>query len=94
MPILFEWDAWKAARNRKKHSISFEEASSVFEDPLSLTTLDPLHSSPGDERFVIVGRSAKERLLVVVHSTSGETIRIISARRATNIERRQYEEAL
>ena len=93
MGISFEWHKTKAARNAKKHGVSFEEASTVFRDPLSVTIPDPIHSSPGQERLVLMGQSALGRLLVVVHSESGEVIRIISARRATRPERKQYEEA-
>ena len=91
MFLLFEWDRNKAQQNIKKHGISFEEATTVFGDPLSLTIRDPLHSI-GDERFVIIGYSYKYRLLVVVHSERGNRIRIISARRATRQERKTYEE--
>lgn len=58
MPLNFGWDEWKAKSNKKKHGISFEEASTVFADSLSLTIPDPLHSE-GEERFVIIGRSEK-----------------------------------
>ena len=91
MFLLFEWDRNKAQQNIKKHGISFEEATTVFGDPLSLTIRDPLHSID-DERFVIIGYSYKYRLLVVVHSERGNRIRIISARRATRQERKTYEE--
>ena len=90
--IVFEWDARKARANLGKHRVSFEEATSVFADPLGITIRDPAHSSPADERFVTVGCSAGGRSLVVVHSDRDETIRIISARIATKRERRQYEE--
>ena len=89
--MKFEWDGNKARRNLKKHKVSFEEAATVFGDPLSLTIEDPLHSK-GQERFVIIGESNQRRLLVVVHTEWGDTIRIISARLATPHERRDYEE--
>jgi uncharacterized protein len=91
MPLTIEWDDRKAELNRKKHGVTFEEASTVFADSLSLTIPDPLHSE-GEDRFVIVGRSEKQRVLVVVHTERGETIRLISARQATAHERRSYEE--
>ncbi|MGB2804745.1 MAG: BrnT family toxin [Candidatus Zixiibacteriota bacterium] len=91
MSLLFEWDRNKAQQNIKKHGISFEEATTVFGDPLSLTIRDPLHSID-DERFVVIGYSYKYRLLVVVHTERGNRIRIISARRATRQERKTYEE--
>ena len=91
MGLHFEWDAQKAAINKKKHGVSFEEASTVFGDPLSVTIDDPLHSV-GEERFVIIGRSYKQRTLVVVHAERGNNIRIISARLATSPEKRTYEE--
>ncbi len=91
MSIQFEWDERKAKQNKRKHKVSFEEAITVFADPLSLTIPDPLHSWD-EERFVTMGLSAKRRLLVVVHTDRGDTIRIISARRATRRERSEYEE--
>lgn len=91
MPLKFEWDERKAALNRKKHGVSFEEASTVFTDTLSLTIPDPLHSE-GEERFVIIGVSEEQRLLVVVHMERGNSIRLISARQATEHERKTYEE--
>jgi uncharacterized DUF497 family protein len=91
MRELFEWDNRKAFLNLKKHAISFEEAMTVFMDPLSLTIHDPLHSHI-EERFVIIGESLKKRLLVVVHTDSGNKLRIISARKASAKERIFYEE--
>ncbi|RMF86008.1 MAG: BrnT family toxin [Nitrospinota bacterium] len=91
MGLTFAWDEKKAAENWRKHRVSFEEAATVFGDPLSLTIPDPLHSV-GEERFVIIGRSYRHRTLVVVHIERGDTIRIISARLATRRERRTYEE--
>jgi len=91
MPLIFEWDEKKAKRNIRKHKVSFEEATTVFADPLSLTIPDPLHSEEED-RFVTMGMSIKGRLLVVVHTERGEAIRIISARPATRGEREAYEE--
>jgi len=91
MALSFEWDLNKAKANLAKHGVSFEEASTVFSDPLSLTIPDPAHSQLED-RFVILGHSCKGKLLVVVHTERGDNIRIISARRATRRERNAYEE--
>ena len=89
--IRFEWDARKAKSNAQKHGVSFEEAQSVFFDAQALLFEDPqpLHE---EERFVLLGLSAPLRLLVVVHALrDGDVIRIISARKATRLETRQYE---
>lgn len=92
MGMVFEWDSRKARSNQAKHGVSFEEAATVFGDLLSLTIPDPLHSGPSEERFITIGSSYLGRLLVVVHGDEGESIRIISARRATRRERKDYEE--
>jgi len=89
--MRFEWDSAKAARNLRKHGVSFEESVSVFYDPLAATGADPDHSED-EERFVTFGLSSAGRLLVVSHSERGEAIRIISARAAAPSERRIYEE--
>lgn len=90
--LLFEWDPSKNRKNIKIHSgISFDEASTVFKDTLSLTIFDTLHSEE-EERQIITGNSCKNRLLVIVHTEKRNKIRIISARKATKKERRQYEE--
>jgi uncharacterized DUF497 family protein len=91
MGLSFEWDDDKANANFKKHKVSFEEASTVFGDPLSRTIFDPLHSDEED-RFIILGESNCRRLLVVVFTDRDERIRIISARAATRRERKDYEE--
>jgi uncharacterized DUF497 family protein len=91
MDVIFEWDEDKAKQNLKRHGISFDEATTVFADPLSLTIPDPLHSEEED-RFVITGLSHNLRQLVVVYTERGENIRIISARAATWSERKKYEE--
>ena len=91
MELNFEWDVQKAAINKNKHGVSFEEASTVFGDPLSLTIDDPLHSI-SEERFIIIGKSYQQRTLVVVHTERGNKIRIISARLATSREKKTYEE--
>ena len=88
--MKFVWDDVKAEKNIKNHSVSFEEATTVFTDPLSLTITDPLHSY-GEERFIILGQSIKNRMIVVVHTDLGDIIRIISARLATKKERKKYE---
>ena len=89
--LLFEWDLNKARKNIKSHDVSFDEASTVFSDTLSVTINDPLHSDDED-RFVLIGNSSNNRLLLVVHTERGNKIRIISARKATKNERKQYEE--
>jgi uncharacterized protein len=91
MSLSFEWDGQKAKKNLKKHGVSFDEASTVFADPLTRTIPDPLHSEDED-RFVALGESEKRRLLVVVFTDRGENIRIISARPASRRERKDYEE--
>jgi len=87
----FEWDPGKAARNLKDHKITFEEAATVFGDPLSLTYPDPDHSND-ESRFITVGNSIDGQLLLVSHTDRDEKIRIISAREATKRERKFYEE--
>jgi uncharacterized DUF497 family protein len=89
--LLFEWDPKKAKKNLEIHGISFDEASTVFRDRLSLIIYDPLHSDEED-RFVFIGNSCNNRLLVVVHTERSKNIRLISARKATKKEREQYEE--
>lgn len=90
--LIFEWDKEKARKNQRKHRLSFEEASTIFGDPLSLTLRDPIHSGSGEERFVIVGESSAGRTLVVAFTERGTAVRIISARPATKREKNQYEE--
>ena len=87
----FEWDPKKAATNRRKHGVTFEEATSALRDMFSATAHDPDHSDD-EERFVTFGISSQGRLLVVSHTDRGDVIRIISARLASNIERQIYEE--
>ena len=91
MGLEFSWNAEKAALNASKHGVTFEEASTVFGDPLSVTVFDPNHSED-ESRFVIVGQSFEGKLIVVVHSELEESIRIISARPATGRERESYEQ--
>ncbi len=88
--LLFEWDENKDSQNISKHGVSFEEATTSFGDQMSITIYDPLHSEKED-RFVLIGMSNKNRLLVVIHTDRNDKIRIISARKATRNERRQYE---
>ncbi len=92
MSLSFEWDPKKARSNERKHGVSFEEATTVFADTLSSTISDPDHSSSREQRFVTIGSSYRQVLLVVVHCDRGKNIRIINARRATRSERRKYEE--
>jgi uncharacterized DUF497 family protein len=91
MGLLFEWDEEKSRNNLRKHGVSFEEASTIFGDPLSVTIDDPQHSAR-EQRWVTLGHSAKHRLLAVVHTDRVGRIRIISARMATRSEREAYEE--
>lgn len=91
MTQRFEWDDEKAALNLRKHAVSFEEAASVFFDPLAYTFDDPDHSV-GERRLLTFGFSQAGRLLVVAHAERGRSIRIISARRATRNERGIYEQ--
>ena len=86
----FEWDFKKAIANKRKHGISFEEATSALRDPFSATAHDPDHSE-NELRFVSFGVSSLGRLLTVSHTERGNAIRIISARLATNTERQIYE---
>lgn len=86
----FEWNPNKAALNLEKHDVSFQEATTVSDDALSITFPDPDHSI-GENRYVIIGISRFEQLLVVAHTDRGEKVRIISARKATRQERRFYE---
>jgi uncharacterized DUF497 family protein len=89
--MRYEWDPLKAAESVAKHGVSFEEAATVFRDPLSQTGQDPDHSID-EERLVTFGLSTRDRLLAVAHTEYGDTIRIISARLATAGERAIYEE--
>ncbi len=91
MPPRFEWDARKAALNLRNHGVSFEEAWTAFADPLGSITDDPRHSV-GEAREVVIGLSNRGRLIVVMFTERGDTVRIISARQATRSERSNYEE--
>ena len=92
MKVTVEWDPVKAEVNLKKHQVSFEEASTVFDDPLFITFLDVEHSAD-EERYITLGWSQRHRLLLIAHTDREGAIRIISARKATENERRSYEES-
>ena len=90
--MIYEWNAKKAARNLRKHGVSFDEAATVFQDPFALTFDDPDHSIE-ERRFLTIGTSARQRILFVAHADRGEDrIRIISTRRATRHESHAYQE--
>lgn len=89
--MQFEWNPEKAESNIRKHGVSFPEASTVFNDPLSFTFPDPDHSY-GEERYLIIGLSINNRILVISHTERADSIRIISAREATRNEQRFYEQ--
>jgi uncharacterized protein len=91
--MKFDWDPDKARRNVEKHQVSFQEAATVFDDPLSSTFPDSQHSS-GEARWVIIGQSQDGRVLFVAHADRGNLTRIISAREVTRREQRIYEESL
>ncbi|WP_445243996.1 BrnT family toxin [Microcoleus sp. OTE_8_concoct_300] len=88
--MKFHWDSNKASSNAKKHGVSFEEAVTVFGDPLAITISDPDHSL-GEIRLLTIGQSILQRLLVVSHTEREGEVRLISARLATRQERRNYE---
>jgi uncharacterized DUF497 family protein len=85
----YEWDVEKARANRRKHGVSFADAAAALEDEQALTVEDDY---PDERRFITLGRDPFDRILVVVYTYRSRTIRIISARKATPVERRQYEE--
>ena len=89
--MKFEWDKNKAARNFSKHGVSFEEAKTVFDDPLYINLYDPDHSED-ESRYLIIGASNRRRLLIASYTEKGNLIRIISAREVTRSEREAYEE--
>lgn len=91
MNLGFEWDARKALTNQVKHGVSFEEAMSVFADPLARIFDDPNHSV-AESREIIVGLSQRQRLLVVCFTECSDTTRIFSVRKTTKWERQDYEE--
>ncbi|HEX7330528.1 MAG TPA: BrnT family toxin [Pyrinomonadaceae bacterium] len=87
----YEWDQEKAASNLEKHEVSFDEAATVFDDPLYIDFYDPDHSIE-EHRYLIMGQSNAGRLLIVSYTARDEVIRLISAREMTASERRAYEE--
>lgn len=89
--MQFEWNESKAARNLSKHEVSFEEAETVFDDPLYVDFYDPDHSED-EERYLMVGQSSRRRLLIVSYTERGDSRRLISAREVTRTEREAYEE--
>ncbi len=88
----FEWDDEKARTNLQKHGIGFDEARTIFDDPLFITALDDEHSID-EERYITIGLSSKQRILMVAHTERNKNIRIISARKATKNEEKFYAEA-
>lgn len=90
MGYIFEWDPKKAEYNARKHGVAFEEASTAFGDPLALLMPDPDHSL-GEKRYIVLGMSNRQRLLVVAFAERPPRTRLISARRAARRERRRYE---
>ena len=91
MDLHFEWDPRKAAANIEKHGVGFEEAATVFGDPLGKIVDDPRHSIR-EKRYALIGRSDQNRLLVIMYTERREAVRIISARDVTREERKNYEE--
>ncbi len=89
--MRFDWDENKAVSNRSKHGVSFEEAKTVFDDPLYVDFYDPAHSEEED-RYLIVGESNQRRLLIASYTERGNLIRLISAREVTRTERKVYEQ--
>ena len=89
--MRFDWDENKAVSNLSKHGVSFEEAKTVFDDPLYVDFYDPAHSDEED-RYLIVGESSQRRLLIASYTERGNLIRLISAREVTRTERKVYEE--
>jgi len=91
--VTYEWDTRKAEENLRKHRVSFEEAATVFLDPLALTFPDPEHSDEED-REITIGVTTRLRVVFVSHCQRGDRIRILSTRKATRKERKQYEEGI
>jgi len=89
--VDYEWDQEKAANNLEKHGVSFEEAATVFDDPLYIDFYDPDHSIE-EHRYLIMGQSTGSRLLIVSYTERDQVVRLISAREVTPTERRAYEE--
>lgn len=93
MKLSFEWDEEKAKANYRKHEVSFEEGSTVLNDPFSFTIDDPDHAAD-ERRYIAIGSSERGRILVVSYTERNRRIRIISCRKATRLERRRYEESI
>ena len=91
MNLTFEWDEEKAEENLRKHKVSFDDAKTIFNDPLSITIADPQHSND-EHRYIEIGCSSNGQILVVSYTERRANIRIISCRRATKMERKAYEE--
>ena len=89
--MVFQWDKEKAATNLVKHGVSFDEAKTVFDDPLYIDFYDPDHSDD-EHRYIMIGMSPQNRLLLVAYTERGDVIRLISAREATRTERKAYEQ--
>jgi uncharacterized protein len=87
----FEWDEAKAAANLTRHGVSFEEAQTIFDDPLYIDFYDPDHSQD-EHRYIMIGLSQSGRLLIVSYTERDDTIRLINARLVTRSEREAYEE--
>ncbi len=88
--MVFQWDQEKAATNLVKHGVSFDEAKTVFDDPLYIDFYDPDHSND-EYRYIMIGMSLQNRLLLVAYTERGDVIRLISTREATRTERKAYE---
>ena len=91
--MIYEWDAKKAKANWRKHGVSFDEAASVFLDPLAVTYPDPDHSGQ-EVREITIGHSARQRVIFLCHARRGDRTRLISARKVTRRELKQYEEGI
>lgn len=91
--MVYEWHAEKAKANLHQHGVSFEDAATVFFDPLALTFPDPHHSG-GEEREITIGHTTRHQVVFVSHCQRGNRVRIISARKATRREHKQYEEGI
>ena len=91
MELAFEWDEAKARENLKKHKVGFDEGKTIFNDPFLLTFPD-IDTSDAEERYVNIGLSTRDRVLVLIHTEKQGRIRIISCRKASARERRHYEE--
>jgi uncharacterized DUF497 family protein len=93
MELTFECDSYKARTNFKDHSVSFNEATTVFDDEMGITIYDPDHSE-SEDRFILFGQSSTNRILLVVHADRADVVRIISSRELTKNERKKYEKEI